>query len=666
MRRLLRLAAAGAVVAVSVLAPSATRAEPHRKPPRAGANAYLPAGAKPAADNWLWPGGDEANSGFSQLKQIDSSNASDLKVAWSESFGLASDVGVPQSQPICCPSGLMLLTLRSGVVAIDPSDGHVVWRHQGPTFNMIRPGSAPVASARSEAYSPKWNLVYSGQQDGSIVALNVRTGAVVWSAPVSAAGTYGAATVAESEPFTQYYDDGRDGIVLTAPNGGESPIRGHLDAYDAKTGDLLWRVWTTPGAAQLPYILSWSNPAEAATGGAAVWSIPAVDPQLGLVFFGTGNIYPWTGRQPGNDLWGSSIMAVDWRTGALRWYFQEVRHDIWNLDSPNPPTRVNVPIDGKMVPLVAVGGKDGYLYVRAARNGRPVPHFGFKTIQTYDPTGKGIALNGLSRTQLVPTGAAACIWPVDFSAAGLTQCGWPPDLLKQEYGGPNNANVRPDGSLVNVADGEPIVGTPFASAHTSDAYFVFGGGATGGVMGYPRKAYNPITHDLYICAQGQSAGHSNMGNTSNAETINPSYSNVPGTPQATFSAVDMTRNQMAWQLRFDATLYGNCYSGALTTAGNLAITATTGPSSQALQNTQHFPGGTSALDLSGFFLVFDATTGKLLYRWQIPIPPEASGNAASFGSPPITYRYRGKQYIAIYHGLPAGSSYGDRLTVFSL
>jgi quinohemoprotein ethanol dehydrogenase len=359
-------------------------------------------------------------------------------------------------------------------------------------------------------------------------------------------------------------------------------------------------------------------------------------------------------------------MAVDWRTGALRWYFQEVKHDIWNLDSPNPPTRVNVPIDGKLVPLLAVGGKNGYLYVRAARNGGPVRHFGFRTIQTYDPTGKGTALNGLPKTQLVPTGAAACIWPVDYSAAGLTRCGWPPDLLKEEYGGPNDANVRPDGSLVNVADGVPIVGTPFAAAHTSDAYFVFGGGATGGVMGYPRKAYNPITHDLYICAQGQSTGHSNMGNTPNAVTINPSYSNDPGTPQATFSAVDMTRNQMAWQVRFDATLYGNCYSGALTTAGNLAITATTGPSAQALLNTQHFPGGTSALDLSGFLLVFDATTGKLLYGWQIPIPPEASGNAGSFGSPPITYRYRGRQYIAIYHGLPAGSSYGDRLTVFSL
>ncbi len=90
------------------------------------------------------------------------------------------------------------------------------------------------------------------------------------------AGTYGDVTGAESAPFTQYYDiPGTDGVVLSAPNGGESPFRGHLDAYDAKTGKLLWRSWNLPDPTQVPYILSWGNPAEAATGGAADWSVPA-------------------------------------------------------------------------------------------------------------------------------------------------------------------------------------------------------------------------------------------------------------------------------------------------------------------------------------------------------------------------------------------------------
>ena len=83
-------------------------------------------------------------------------------------------------------------------------------------------------------------------------------------------------------------------------------MRGHLDALNAKSGKLIWRFWTTPDPVQLPYILTWGNPAEASVGGGSVWSIPSVDPQLGLVYFGIGNCYPETGRQPGKGLWCDS------------------------------------------------------------------------------------------------------------------------------------------------------------------------------------------------------------------------------------------------------------------------------------------------------------------------------------------------------------------------
>jgi glucose dehydrogenase len=659
------------VAATTVALASASRTASHKASatPAEGANAYLPTGVKPAVNDWLWPGGDESSTGFSQLKQINSSNVGGLKVAWNASYNPPGGTGLAagrEGQPICCPLGNMYLTLQTGVVAVSPADGSVVWKYQGPAENSIRGAGVQVVAARSEVFSPKWNYIYSGQQDGSVVALNAKTGAPVWTVEVSGTGTYGSATGAESEPFTQFYDDGGDGIILACPNGGESPFRGHLDAYNAKTGQLVWRSWNTPDPTQLPYILTWSNPAEAATGGAATWSIPAVDPQLGLVYYGTGNLYPWTGRQPGDDLWGNALMAVDWKTGALRWYWQEVKHDIWDLDSPNPPNRMNVPINGQMVPVVAEGGKDGYLYVRNAKTGGPVPNFAFKTIQTYDPTGRGKALNGLSSTQVIPTGGSSCIWPIDWTTAGLSACGFPTDLLKQEYGGANGVNVQPDGTLVNAANGIPIVGTTFGAASTRDAYFVFGGGAGGGVMGYPRKAYNPITHDLYICAQGQSTAHSNAGNSSNTATLGPSFNNTPGTMSASMVAVNMTNNSIAWRSNFDATQYGGCYSGALTTAGNLAMTATQGANSAALLNTGKFPGGTASLDLAGYFLIFDATTGKILFQWQTPIPAGATGNSAAFGGPAVTYMYKGKQYIAIYHTLPQGSPSNDQLTVFSL
>ena len=166
---------------------------------------------------------------------------------------------------------------------------------------------------------------------------------------------------------------------------------------------------------------------------------PGCRSELGLVYFGTGNLYPWTGRQPGKNLFGVSDMAVDWKTGALRWYFQEMHHDIWDLDTPNPPNRINVPIDGKMTPVIAHGGKNGYLYVMNAENGGPVPHFKIveeKVLVSNTTNARvkkidGLTLNGLWPSQPVVTGAAACIFPVDWSVVEADRL-WVPGRLSAD------------------------------------------------------------------------------------------------------------------------------------------------------------------------------------------------------------------------------------------
>src|SRR5581483_8507862 len=179
--------------------------------------------------------------------------------------------------------------------------------------------------------------------DGSVVALNAKTGAPVWTVDTTGAGTTGQGNVfGETNPPTTYFNAGGTGLVLAAPNGGDQPLRGHLDAYEAKSGKLVWRTWTTPDPTQLPFILSWGNPAQSATGGSAVWSLPTVDPQLGTVYFGTGNAFPYNGRAPGKNLWTESLMAVNSKSGVLKWYFQTTHHDEWDYDDPNPPVRVNV------------------------------------------------------------------------------------------------------------------------------------------------------------------------------------------------------------------------------------------------------------------------------------------------------------------------------------
>jgi glucose dehydrogenase len=713
MRRFLYFVVTAGLVAATVVAlASASRTAPRATPAAESANAYLPKGVKPLVNDWVYPGGDLAATLYSQLKQINASNVGSLKVIWQGSYRAPGVNNSLQNAPICCPSGLMISPVSAGAVGINPGDGTVAWEYKGAPFESYR-GATTIndPAPRGFAWSAKHDLVYMGQQDGSLVALRTKTGAPVWTAQVVGTGSYGSATAGESQPFSQYYDDGGDGIVLSAPNGGESPFRGHLDAFNAKTGALVWRNWTTPDPTQLPYILTWANPAEASQGGAAVWSIPAVDPEFGLVYFGTGNLFPWTGRQAGDNLWGVSLQAVDWKTGALRWYHQEMKHDIWDLDIPQPPTRFNVPINGKMTPVVTQGGKSGIMRVLHARNGAYLPHFTFTKIQTYDPTGRGKKLNGLSDVQWIPQGAAGCVTQLEQTAAHLAKCRaiagqpvagsagngkfaacetvgvcangefFPADFVQIAYGGTNptpgvegryGPNVIgengkdpcPTCKLITGALNKPIEGTSFAAGHTSDAFFGFAGTASG-PMNFPYKTYSPQTHNQYQCVRNTNSAKGNTGSfaaktessanaSAGASTADPRVFNVQ------LSAINMTNNTFAWQYGVKASTYGTCNNGAFSTAGNLVFqpfSGRTDPNAATLL--------TRGIAAGGAFVAFDATTGKVLWQWGSP--------GASFAKNGITYSYKGKQYIAIIHGIPVSTALGgipsnqrDRITVFGL
>src|SRR5207247_2442882 len=148
---------------------------------------------------------------------------SGLKMVWQASFNGPAFTGTEQSQPICCANNMMYQTTRTGFVALDPLTGKTIWQYQGVANNTARVDSATpvlITGSRSEAYNPVDNYVYTGQQDGSIVALNAKTGAAIWTAQVAGVGTYGSATHSESNPYTVYYNDGKDGLVFAGPNGG--------------------------------------------------------------------------------------------------------------------------------------------------------------------------------------------------------------------------------------------------------------------------------------------------------------------------------------------------------------------------------------------------------------------------------------------------------------
>jgi alcohol dehydrogenase (cytochrome c) len=660
MRKYLFLAAGAMLVGAMVVGlATASRS--------ASAPSWLAAGVAPAGANWLSGEGDVSNSRFSTLGQINSTNVQNLHVVWNQQFNTPDIQFSPEGQPVCCPNNLLYQAYIQGVAAMAPDTGQIAWNYAGPSSPQLTQlgQRLRVDNTRTTSYSPKLNLIFDGQQDGSIAALDAKTGAPVWNTSVIGAGTYGDVTGAESAPFTQYYDiPGTNGIVLSAPNGGESPFRGHLDAFDAKTGKLLWRSWNLPDPTQVPYILSWGNPAEAATGGAADWSVPSIDPQLGMVYYGTGNPFPETNRAPGKDLWTETIMAVDWKTGALNWFFQTTHHDQLDFDLPHPTMVLRVPIDGKTVPVVAEGSKGGFFYVLNARNGGAVPHFKITETPTFDPAGTGIAQNNLFATQPFPSGASFCMAVVDYSPAGLAKCNWPGNPLVDEYGtGLGNPVVSPT-QVTNLGNNLPIIGAPESAAYNPTEYLVYGGAGGGGIFGYPPSAYSPLTHTYYGCLMNESGAHTNQGTSPNVSTIGAPVTNGL---QGFMSAIDLTTNTMKWQFDGTADGLGSCYSGSLATAGNVVFTWFKGrldqPTLPSQGTTQQ--GAQTLLTPGAQLDAFDATTGKILWVWGLP-------NDTAI-SPTVTFMYKGKQYLASYHGValagtPGATATGqrDQLTVFSL
>jgi glucose dehydrogenase len=578
--------------------------------------------------DWTASEGDVSSQRFSSLSQINTSNVSKLKMVWSASVyppagSNYASLGV-ESAPIEA-AGVMYVPSTDGVDALNATSGKPMWAYHG----IANKSSGLFNLLAARTLSMGGGLVYAGQADGSIVALNQKTGAPVWTAQVASVGTYGSSTAAISNPATVYYN----GMVLAGVNGGDSPLRGHLDAYDAKTGALIWRFFTLPDQGEFPFILSWSNPAEAATGGAAIWSIPAVDPVLNRVYVGTGNAYPYTGRAPGKSLWANSEVSLDLKTGQLKWFYQAVHHDEWDYDCPTPPVLFNTTVNGKSVPAMAFSCKSGYVYELSRRNGHPIFPIPEVPVPNLD-NGAGAALNNTWPTQPEPTGGAAQILPHCPTAAQVSN-------VLPGYPTPPNGT-----SYVLTCPYAPTDATHYT---VWGPYFAFGG------TDYPPMSYSPVTNDLYVCANVTWQSQENVSPTSQSTQYLTGGGWTTVGESGTVTALNMSTNKIDWQKQYQANQDGACYSGVLSTAGGLVFTASRG-------QTDTTPG------FGGTFYAYDAKTGKQLFSYK---------NSSLIMAPPLTYSVNGKQYVAVdmtagtnhvifpgFGGITTSTS--DKLVVFAL
>jgi alcohol dehydrogenase (cytochrome c) len=259
-------------------------------------------------------------------------------------------------------NGVMYVTTGDDdVFALNPTTGVQIW-HYAPS-DMPKISTLPVCcnnDNRGVAYG--MGLIFNARLDGNLVALNAKTGAVVWKTQVDTAANGAGMTLAP-----QYIGASMGTVpeVIVGVTGGEFAVRGHLDAYSPSTGKMLWRFWTTDPATYAG--TSWQH------GGAPVWGTPTFDPVLNMVYFTTGNATgtvnnTYAADRAGTNLYSASIVALDATSGELQWFFQEAHHDIWDFDGPQP----TVLLTWNGIPALEHTNKTGYMWLLDRASGEPL------------------------------------------------------------------------------------------------------------------------------------------------------------------------------------------------------------------------------------------------------------------------------------------------------
>jgi quinohemoprotein ethanol dehydrogenase len=387
------------------------------------------ADAQSPVTEWLTVGGDWANTRHASLSYITPDNVTKLGGAWtSQKFDQAAS---SRAMPVV-KDGLMFVTVPPSVYALDAKTGATVWRFQSGGGRGQAPAQDGLGSPAREGVAVAEGLVFVGLSNARVIALNQQTGALVWNQYVGD-NPRDKGQVVSGAPL---YAGGLVSVGLSADNG----WRGQVVALDPKTGKEAWRFFAIPGDGEKGHE-TWPRNESWKRGGGAVWLVGAADPDLGLVYYVTGNGVPQLGGEgrAGDNLYLCSVVALDATTGRLRWHYQVIRHDIWEGDISIAPVLYDTQIDGRPRKAIAAMRADGYLFMLDRDTGkplmkvedRPVPQDTFqKTAATQPfPVGADRVLPDCDewRKQATPKGfEIGCF----FTAASVQK----PNVLAPNYG----------------------------------------------------------------------------------------------------------------------------------------------------------------------------------------------------------------------------------------
>ncbi len=306
--------------------------------------------------NWLTYARTYNAHRYSPLSQITTANVRRLVPVWS--FQTSDVQGGMQCTPIVVDGVMYISTSWNNVYALDAATGRKLWR-----YGYEKPRNwATVYGNWNRGVAVAHGLVFFGTVDNHLLALDARTGREVWNVNVEdvsqcGCNITGAPLVVKDK-------------VIVGTTAGDSAHRGYINAFDARSGRQVWRFWTIPGPGE-PGNETWKGDSWKYGGGSS-WMTGSYDPELNLVYWGVGNPAAdfYGDSRQGNNLYTDSTVALDADTGKLKWYFQEVPHDVWDWDSAYENVLLDLPVRGQRRKLLLTVNKGGLVFVLDRTDGK--------------------------------------------------------------------------------------------------------------------------------------------------------------------------------------------------------------------------------------------------------------------------------------------------------
>jgi quinoprotein glucose dehydrogenase len=599
-----------------------------------------------AGGEWHAYGGDAWHQRYTAVDQIDASNVADLEIVWSWSarnFG-PNPFANTETTPLMI-DGVLYATVGQSrnVVAIDAGTGETLWMwrpKESERYELApRPNSGRGVSfwedeegnGRIIVITPGYNMVALDPATGRPVQGFGHGGVVdLMEGHRTREGIDLVGTIGASSPAAVVGDVI---VVGSAHHRGGAPVSrvntpGDVRGYDAETGVLLWTFRTIPEPGELG-VDTWENESWSYTGNAAVWAPMSWDPETGFVYLPTeaptGDYYG--GHRHGNNLFSSSIVCLDSRTGERVWHFQTIHHDIWDWDNPSAPILADVVIDGRERQIVALITKQAFVYVFDRITGEPIWPIEERPVPQTD-----IPSEWTSATQPFPTK------PAPFDRQGFTV----DDLI--DFTPEIKARAMEIASQFKMG---PIFTPPTVQNHPDGTEGTLSLPSSIGGANWEGGAFDPETGYLYVGSRTSPTvlGLVEGGDESDMDYIQdggraqiaPGISIVKP-PWGRITAIDLTTGDHAWMIASGDTPPRVAEELGLDPE-SLPRTGQASRSMLLVTSTLLFAG--EGLTGDPVFRAHDKATGQILA--EIALPSTTTGL-------PMSYVHDGRQFVVVAVG----------------